>query len=90
MAQDNDTNKPMTLDRLARMVADGLDEVKEDIKGLATKADISGIGQRMGKVEFKIDEMHEILTRFEEGDIMDLQKRIKILERAVKAMSKQL
>lgn len=91
----------MTLDKLAQMVARGFEKTatKEELTGLEERVKtgfeniderLTGVEQRLGKVENGIDEMHEILTRFEEGDILDLQKRIKILERAVKAISKQI
>ena len=83
-----------TLNDLAHMVASGFESVEEK---MATKEDLKEVkvklvehDMRFGKLEFKIDEMHDILNRFEEGDILDLQKRIKILERTVKAIAKQL
>jgi len=78
---------------------------KEDLKELAEKTDLEfakvkmnlgevkmdlgEVKQNLSKVDNRVDEVYEILARFEEGDILDLQKRIKILERAVKALSKQ-
>ena len=85
----------ITLDDLALMVAKGfehtasdLDIVKQDVSGL--KQDMTEVKQKVSRLDYRIEEMHEILTRFEEGDILDLHKRIKILERTVRAMSKYI
>ncbi len=78
---------------------------KEDLKELATKKELhelevkleakmdlgfDDLGKKVEKVDSRVDGVYEILARFEEGDILDLQRRIKILERAVKAMSRQI
>jgi len=77
----------MTLSKLARMVAKGFEKTatKEDLNELKSE-----MNARFGKLEYQVDEMHEILNRFEEGDILDLQKRIKIVERAVRALAQHL
>lgn len=78
-----------------------LDGVEQRLDGMATKQQLIvfkedmdnqfvAVNQRLTKVEDRLDEMHEILARFEEGDILDLQNRIKILERTVKAIGKRL
>ena len=59
--------------------------LKEDMDNQFT-----AVNQRLTKVEDRLDEMREILTRFEKDDVLDLQNRIKILERTVRAMSKRL
>lgn len=80
----------MTLDKLARMVAEGFDKTatKEDLREVKDK--LAEHDRRFSKLEFQVDEIHEILDRFEENDILDLQKRIKILERTVKAIAQHL
>jgi polyhydroxyalkanoate synthesis regulator phasin len=80
----------MTLDRLARMVASGFDEMGKRMDTLATKAELAAVDRRVGKVEFRVDEIHDILKRFEEQDILNLQRRVHILEKAVKALANQL
>ncbi len=94
----------ITLGELATMIANGfeqtatkvdLEEVKQDVSGLkqdvsVLKQDMTEVKQKVSRLDFRIEEMHEILTRFEEGDILDLQKRIKILERTVRAMGKYI
>ncbi len=76
---------------MANMVASGFESIEQRV---ATKEEMSigfrEINQRIAKVDSRVDDIYEILTRFEEGDILDLQNRIKILERTVKAMSKRL
>jgi predicted nucleotide-binding protein (sugar kinase/HSP70/actin superfamily) len=82
-----------TLDTLAQMVAKGFENTatKIELKELEAKMDLGfdDLGKKIEKVDSRVDEVYEILARFEEGDILDLQKRIKILERAVKALSRQ-
>ena len=72
---------------------------KEELNGVETRMKsgfenmeerLGGVEQRLGKIEYRTDEIYEILARFEEGDILDLQNRIKILERAVRALGKQI
>lgn len=78
------------------MVAEGFDKTatkeetatKEDVDKL--RNEVVEMKQDIGKLKFKVDDIYEILERFEEGDILDLQKRIKIVERAVKALAKQV
>ncbi len=87
-----------TLDILANMVAKGFESVEDkmatkiELKELEAKMDLGfdDLGKKIEKVDSRVDEVYEILARFEEGDILDLQKRIKILERAVKALSRQV
>lgn len=87
----------ITLEELATMIANGfeqtatrvdLEEVGQDVSVL--KQDMTEVKQKVSRLDYRIEEMYEILTRFEEGDILDLQKRIKILERTVRAMSKYI
>lgn len=83
----NKNKKGVTLDTLANMVARGFESTptKEEMS-----AGFREVNQRIAKVDSRVDDIYEIITRFEEGDILDLQHRIKILERAVKAMGKRL
>ena len=93
-----------TLDELATMIANGfeqtatkvdLEEIRQDVSVLkqdvsVLKQDVGEVKQKVSRLDYRVEEMHEILARFEEGDILDLQKRIKILERIVKAINKQI
>ena len=86
-------NNGITLVELANMVAKGfesndrrLDHIEDR---MATKIDIVKIEQRLGQIEYKVDGAYDILKRFEENDILNLQKRVQILEKAVRALAGQ-
>ena len=76
-----------TLDDLANMVAVGFEQT-------ATKEEMNlgfrELDRKISKIDSRADDIYEILARFEEGDILDLQRRIKILERAVRALGKHI
>jgi len=80
-------NGKMTLDKLAGMVARGFEKA-------ATKTEMNSrfdsIERRLAKVEYQVGEAHDILKRFEENDILNIQRRVQILEKAVRALSKQV
>jgi len=84
-------NKGTTLDDLANMVARGFENTatKDDLKELQLelKGDIYGLAKKVDKLDFQMDEVHDILKRFEENDILNLQKRVQILEKAVRALA---
>ena len=79
-----------TLDDLANMIARGFENTatKEDIKEI--KGKLAEHDKRFNKLEFQIDEMHDILKNFEEHDILNLQKRVQILEKAVRSLASQI
>ena len=81
-------DKPMTIDDLAGMVARGIE--RSDKRFDSIDAGLKDIKGRLGKVEFQVDEAHDILKRFEETDILNLQKRVHVLEKAVRSLSAQL
>lgn len=87
-------SKSVTLDELANMVARGFENTatKGDLKDLEVKLGnrIDGIDKRLSKVEYQVDEVYDILKRFEESDILNLQKRVQILEKAVRSLASQL
>ena len=87
-----------TLEELTGRVARGFEGVEQR---MATKDDLAEfkaetytrlneVDRKLQKIDYRVDELHDILARFEEGDILDLQKRVKLLERIVRAMSKRL
>ena len=84
-------NKGTTLDDLANMVARGFENTatKDDLKELRLelKGDIYGLAKKVDKLDFQMDEVHDILKRFEENDILNLQKRVQILEKAVRSLA---
>lgn len=85
-------NSKMTLEKLARMVARGFDKTTSDLTEVKNKLGehdgrFSEHDKRFDKVEFKIDEVKDALERLEESDILNLQKKVQILEKAVRALA---
>ncbi len=91
MVKEN--NRGTTLDGLANMVARGFENTatKHELKELRTelKEDIQTLAKKVDKLDYQIDEVYDILKRFEENDILNLQKRVQILEKAVRALAGQ-
>ena len=89
----NDKPKRMTLDRLAQLVARGFEnaptktEMTDGFQQVNNR--IHNVEQKVDKLDFKMDEVHDMLKRFEEHDIVNLQKRVQILEKAVRASANQ-
>ena len=80
-----DKNGKITLEKLAGMVARGFDRTTSDLFEVKNK--LSEHDKRFNKLEFQVDEVHDILKCFEENDILNLQKRVQILEKAVRALA---
>ena len=97
-------NGKMTLDKLARMMAEGFEEItakvasKKDLENLATKEEMRvGFGvleERFDRVEHRLGKVeHRVeevrdILESEEKQVLSLQKRVGTLERTVKAISK--
>jgi len=81
-------NGKMTLEKLAVMVARGFEGTDKRLDRVEAK--LSEHDRRFSKLEYQIDEVKEIVERFEKSDILNLQKRVQILERAVRVLSKQV
>jgi polyhydroxyalkanoate synthesis regulator phasin len=75
-------SKPMTLDRLAGMVTRGFENS-------ATKDDLNRLEKKVDRIDYQVDELHDVLKRFEETDILNLQRRVQVLEKAVRALANQ-
>jgi len=45
------------------------------------------LNKKVDKLDYQMDEVYDILKRFEENDILNLQKRVQILEKAVRALA---
>jgi len=86
-------NNGITLDELANMVARGFENTatRQELKELRSdmNARFSAVDKRLGKLDYQVDEVHDILKRFEENDILNLQKRVQILEKAVRSLAGQ-
>ncbi len=80
-----------TLYDLANMVAKGFESTASDIKELRSdmNARFSVVDKRLGKLDYQIDEVYDILKRFEENDILNFQKRVRILEKTVRSLASQ-
>ena len=87
----------MTLEKLGRMVADGFESVeqrmatKEEMKSgfQEIKAKLVEHDARFGKLEYRMDEVYEIVVD-KEKDVLDLQVRVNKLEDNVKILNKQI
>ncbi len=91
MVKEN--NKGTTLDDLANMVARGFENTatKQELRELKTelKGDINALAKKVDKLDYQMDEVYDILKRFEENDILNLQKRVQTLEKAVRSLAGQ-
>lgn len=85
-------NSKMTLEKLARITLNGLNEVRGEMKdGFkvvnirlgSVEERLDRVEQKLGKVEYRVEEVHDILVS-EEKQVLDLQKRVGVLERATK------
>lgn len=85
----------ITIDGLANMVAGGFERVTNDINELKSdvgglKSDVGELKSKVSKIDYRLDEVYDIVARLEEGDILDLQKRVGALEKSAKTHVKQL
>lgn len=78
----------ITIDKLADMVATGFEGVDKKFEVMAS--DISELKSKVSKIDYRLDEVYEIVVHLEEGEIMDLQKRVGVLEKTVKGFAKQV
>ena len=83
----------MTLDKLANMVAGGFADMDKRFENVPTKAGVNfrfdELDRKIEKVAERTSELYAMLMRLEEEDILNLQRRVRVLERAVKILSKQ-
>ena len=83
-------NNGITLDQLAGMVSRRFDEIEGK---MVTKnefnARLGSLEKKVDKLDYQASEVYDILKRFEENDILNLQKRVQILEKAVRALAGQ-
>ena len=82
----------MTLDKLAKMVASGFESVEKRFESIeqrmATKEDLHRLEQKVSRLDLRVEEVHDIVTGLETGSIFNLQKRVKVLEKSVRAISR--
>lgn len=93
----------MSIDDLAAMMSREFERTRAELKaefksdihnsevGLKGyfKTEIDRLDQRLAKLEFKLDELRDMLNHLEEVDILNLQKRVKELEQQLKQFKKQ-
>ena len=79
-------NNGITLDELAGMVSRRFDEIEGK---MVTKDEFRVLEKKVDKLDYQVSEVYDILKRFEENDILNLQKRVQILEKAVRALAGQ-
>lgn len=88
-----------TLNDLAGMVAKGFEAVNkrfDDVeRKMATKNELNEVKdelnevrQKVLRIDYRVEELHDIIVNREEGEILNLQKRVKILEGTVKTLVK--
>src|SRR3989344_3910341 len=85
----------ITNEDLAGMISMGFQDMevrlvsKDDIDNRINSIDnrINSIEKKIDKLDYQMDEVYDILKRFEENDILNLQKRVQILEKAVRALA---
>ena len=88
----NNTNKVTlevlndSLGNLAGMVAKGFENT---VSKQEFNVRFASLEKKVDKLDFQVDEVHDILKRFEENDILNLQKRVQTLEKAVRALASQ-
>ena len=91
-------NKGTTLDDLANMVATGFDSVDKKIENIERRMvdkdefnlRFNTLEKKVDKLDYQMSEVYDILKRFEENDILNLQKRVQTLEKVVKALANQI
>lgn len=92
--------KGTTLDDLANMVArgfKGVDKKFEDIeRKMVTKDEFNSfkgefysLSKKVDKLDYQTEEVYDIFKHFEENDILNLQKRVQILKKAVRSLAGQ-
>ena len=79
-----------SLGNLAGMVAKGFDDIE---RRMVTKDEfnsrLGSLEKKVDKLDYQVSEAYDILKRFKENDILNLQKRVQILEKAVRALAGQ-
>ena len=84
-------NKEITNEDLAGMISRGFQDMevrlvsKDEFNSF--KSDFHSLEKKVDKLDYQMSEVYDILKRFEENDILNLQKRVQILEKAVRALA---
>ena len=82
-----------SIDQRFESVDERFDSVDQRFESLeqrmATKEGLEAVRQELkrdiGRVDSRVEEVYDIVSNLEQGEILDLQKRVKVLERTAKA-----
>ena len=84
-------NKEITNEDLAGMISRGFQDMEVRLVSKnefnSFKSDFHLLEKKVDKLDYHMSEVYDILKRFEENDILNLQKRVQILEKAVRALA---
>ena len=84
-------NKEITNENLAGMISRGFQDMEARLVSKdefnSFKSDFHSLEKKVDKLDYQMSEVYDILKRFEENDILNLQKRVQILEKAVRALA---
>ena len=82
----------MTIDDLAAMMNREFERTRKEMRDSfqEVRVDISHLDQRLAKLEFKVDELKDMITYIQDVDILNLQKRVKELEQELKVIKKRI
>ena len=91
MVKNNDNGT--TNEDLAGMISRGFQDMEARLVSKdefsSFKGEFGLLVKKVDKLDYQMSEVYDILKRFEENDILNLQKRVQILEKAVRALAKQ-
>ena len=73
-----------TNEDLAGMISRGFQDMEAR---LVSKDEFCSLEKKVDKLDYQVSEVYDILKRFEENDILNLQKRGQILEKAVRSLA---
>ena len=89
MVKNNDNGT--TNEDLAGMISRGFQDVEARLVSKdefsSFKGEFGLLVKKVDKLDYQMSEVYDILKRFEENDILNLQKRVQILEKAVRALA---
>ena len=84
-------NKETTNEDLAGMISRGFQDMEARLVGKdefnSFKGEFNLLSKKVDKLDYQGSEVYDILKRFEENDILNLQKRVQVLEKAVRALA---
>lgn len=77
------------VDELAFITSKGFESVEQR---MATKKDLAELNikvddmdKKIDRLDYKVEEVRDLLIGLDEGPILDLQKRVQVIEKVIKA-----